>query len=160
GPPSPSLPQPAVPRPAPAGTPVASASPILNGMSRPRGAVLRAAPRAPREAQAEATGEHEGRATGAARETAVYSTYPPRYPQFSSRVGFVPPFRPLSSDEVHFILEHKWHHLGLQCQPAEFTDAEAIAAIMRITGGNFRLLQRLFAQIERILQINELRTIT
>src|SRR5262245_53483758 len=44
GHPPPSLPQPAVPRPAPEGTPVASASPILNGMPRPRGAVLRAAP--------------------------------------------------------------------------------------------------------------------
>jgi len=42
--PPPSLPQPAVPRPSPEATPVASASPILNGMSRPRGAVLRAAP--------------------------------------------------------------------------------------------------------------------
>ena len=42
--PPPSLPQPAVPRPSPEETPVASASPILNGMSRPRGAVLRAAP--------------------------------------------------------------------------------------------------------------------
>jgi hypothetical protein len=83
-----------------------------------------------------------------------------RYPQLYSRVGFVHPFRPLSSDEMHFILEHKWQHLGLQWQPAEFTDAEAMAAIIRITGGNFRLLQRLFAQIERILQINELHTIT
>ena len=83
-----------------------------------------------------------------------------RYPQLYSRVGFVHPFHALSSDELHFILEHKWQHLGLQCQPTEFTDAEAIAAIIRITGGNFRLLQRLFAQIERILQINELHTIT
>ncbi len=31
---------------------------------------------------------------------------------------------------------------------------------MRITNGNFRLIQRLFTQIERILQINELRTVT
>jgi hypothetical protein len=48
---------------------VASASPILNGMSRPRGAVLRAAAaarwgRVQRAAQAVVTGEHEGRATG------------------------------------------------------------------------------------------------
>src|SRR5262249_26090512 len=42
--PPPSLPKPAVPRPSPDGTPVTSASPLLNGMSRARGAVLRAAP--------------------------------------------------------------------------------------------------------------------
>lgn len=35
-----------------------------------------------------------------------------------------------------------------------------LAAIARITGGNFRLVQRLFAQIERVLEINRLRTIT
>jgi len=31
---------------------------------------------------------------------------------------------------------------------------------VRITGGNFRLIQRLFTQIERLLQINEMRTVT
>jgi Holliday junction resolvasome RuvABC ATP-dependent DNA helicase subunit len=39
-------------------------------------------------------------------------------------------------------------------------DVEAVAAIARITGGNFRLVQRLFAQIARVVQINEVRTIT
>jgi hypothetical protein len=31
---------------------------------------------------------------------------------------------------------------------------------VRITGGNFRLVQRLFVQIERVLEINRLQTIT
>jgi hypothetical protein len=44
--------------------------------------------------------------------------------------------------------------------PGDFTDAEAIAAIIRIAGGNFRLLHRLYTEIQRILQINELQTIT
>ena len=44
--------------------------------------------------------------------------------------------------------------------PDDYTDAETLAAIARITGGNFRLVQRLFSQIERVLAINRLRTIT
>jgi hypothetical protein len=35
-----------------------------------------------------------------------------------------------------------------------------MAAIMRITSGNFRLVSRLFNQIERVLRINELHAIT
>lgn len=30
----------------------------------------------------------------------------------------------------------------------------------RITGGNFRLVERLFGQIQRVLEINQLSTIT
>ena len=83
-----------------------------------------------------------------------------RYPQLYSRVGFVHEFRALSAEEAHFILTQKWKQWGLTLQPDDFTDAEAVAAIIRITGGNFRLIQRLLTQIERILQINELRTVT
>jgi DNA transposition AAA+ family ATPase len=83
-----------------------------------------------------------------------------RYAQLYSRVGFVHQFRTLSSEEMLFILEHHWQRLGLTLTPDDFTDAEAIAAVIQITSGNFRLVQRLFSQIERVLQINELRTIT
>ena len=37
---------------------------------------------------------------------------------------------------------------------------ETVAVIIRVTGGNFRLVQRLFAQIERIVAINNLPTVT
>ena len=83
-----------------------------------------------------------------------------RYPQLFSRVGFVHHYRPLSEEELRFILAHKWAELGLTFSPDEFTDVEAVAAIARITGGNFRLVQRLFAQIARVLEINELQLIT
>ncbi len=83
-----------------------------------------------------------------------------RYPQLYSRVGFVHHFRALGAEEMRFILRHKWKQLGLTLLADDLTDAEAIAAVTRITGGNFRLLQRLFTQIERILQINHLRTVT
>ena len=83
-----------------------------------------------------------------------------RYPQLFSRVGFVHHFRPLREAELRFILAHKWAELGLTFSPDDYTDAEALAAIARITGGNFRLVQRLFSQIARVLQINELQLIT
>jgi DNA transposition AAA+ family ATPase len=83
-----------------------------------------------------------------------------RFPQFYSRVGFVHPFRPLSDDELRFILEWKWEQWGMTLRREDFTDEEAIAAVIRITSGNFRLLGRLLTQVERILQINELHTVT
>jgi DNA transposition AAA+ family ATPase len=83
-----------------------------------------------------------------------------RSPQLYSRVGFVHAYRPLSVDELRFILERKWQQLGLTLDPNDFTDAEAMAAIARHTGGNFRLVQRLWSQIERILDLNALRVVT
>jgi DNA transposition AAA+ family ATPase len=83
-----------------------------------------------------------------------------RYAQFYSRVGFVHQFRPLGIEEMRFILTHKWQEMGLTLTPDDFTDAEALAAMIRITGGNFRLVQRLCSQIARIMEINALRTVT
>jgi DNA transposition AAA+ family ATPase len=39
-------------------------------------------------------------------------------------------------------------------------DEAALAAIIRVTGGNFRLLHRLLTQIARLVEINALQTIT
>jgi hypothetical protein len=39
-------------------------------------------------------------------------------------------------------------------------DPETVAMIIRMTGGNFRLLNRLLNQIERVLEINALREVT
>lgn len=83
-----------------------------------------------------------------------------RYPQLYSRVGFVHQFRSLSSEEAVDILKHQAAKLGVALRSDQFDDAEATAAIIRITGGNFRLIQRLLTQIERIMQINELRAVT
>jgi hypothetical protein len=83
-----------------------------------------------------------------------------RYPQLYSRIGFAHHYRTLSTDELTFVLTNRWQELGLSIDPQDFTDAEAIAAVARITNGNFRLIQRLFTQIMRIRDINQLHSIT
>jgi DNA transposition AAA+ family ATPase len=83
-----------------------------------------------------------------------------RYPQFYSRVGFAHHYRPLTGDELSFVLTRHWRAFGLDLDAADFTDTQAIASIARLTGGNFRLLHRLFVQIERIMKINELVVVT
>ena len=83
-----------------------------------------------------------------------------RYAQLYSRVGFVHQFRPLSGLELQGVIGHQWVQLGLDTALYEHADAAVINAIARVTGGNFRLVQRLFAQIERILAINNLPTVT
>ncbi|WP_404456877.1 AAA family ATPase (plasmid) [Virgibacillus necropolis] len=83
-----------------------------------------------------------------------------RYPQLFSRIGFAHEFDNLSKDETHHILEYKWQELGLSIKLEDFSDYEAITSIIKITNGNFRLIQRLFMQIDRILEINKLETIT
>ncbi|MFB4284709.1 AAA family ATPase [Nonomuraea sp. MTCD27] len=82
-----------------------------------------------------------------------------RYPQLYSRVGFIHHYKPLSIDEQAHVLDRKWPHLGLGASD-DFATTEAIAAITRITSGNFRLITRLVDQIERVLEINQLTTVT
>lgn len=82
-----------------------------------------------------------------------------RYPQLYSRVGFVHEFRPLSVQEIRQLMDQRWAPPGVHLPEQPF-DQETIAAIIRITGGNFRLLNRLLPQIERILEINALEEVT
>lgn len=80
-------------------------------------------------------------------------------PQLYSRIGFVHEYPPLSKDEMQFVLQWQWKKFGFGQDDADFTDARAAAAIIRLTARNFRLLQRLFMQIERIARINEIAAI-
>jgi len=80
-----------------------------------------------------------------------------RYPQLYSRVGFVHEFRGLNKDEVVFLIEQ---HLAKCLNLEDFTDKEALSAVIRITQGNFPLLMRLLLQIKRILEINKLQIVT
>ena len=67
--------------------------------------------------------------------------------------------RPLSASEIRQLLGQHWTPPGVKL-PGDAIDTVAAASIIRITGGNFRLLNRLLTQVERILEINALPLVT
>ncbi len=83
-----------------------------------------------------------------------------RYAQFYSRIGFVHEFKVLGKDEMKFLFEQKWKELGHQFDNQTFIDVEAINEIIKITQGNFRLTNRIFDQMQRIKEINNLSNIS
>jgi DNA transposition AAA+ family ATPase len=82
-----------------------------------------------------------------------------RLPQFYSRIGFVHEFRPLDPTEMQKLLERHWTPVGVTL-PEEPFAPEVMARLIRMTGGNFRLLTRLLTQIERVLNVNNLQLIS
>lgn len=82
-----------------------------------------------------------------------------RYAQLYSRVGFVHEFRPLGAPEVRTLLAG-WRPFGVSLPEDLLADAEGVAAIIRGTGGNFRLLERLLTPVGRILELNGLGAVT
>ncbi len=84
-----------------------------------------------------------------------------RYPQLYSRVGFVHEFRPLAETETrHLLRERRWCPPDVYLPASALDDDEAFAAVLRITGGNFRLLHRLLTQVGRVMEINQLDRVT
>ena len=82
-----------------------------------------------------------------------------RYAQLYSRVGFVHQFMPLGGTELQDVIRRQSLQLGLGLE-LHGTDAGVLSSIVRITGGNFRLVERLFAQIERVAEINDVTQLT
>jgi hypothetical protein len=78
-----------------------------------------------------------------------------RLPQFYAHIGFVHEFRPLDSTEMQKLLERHWTPVGVTLLDDPFAP-EIMARLIRMTGGNFRLLTRLLTQIERVLNVNNL----
>lgn len=76
-----------------------------------------------------------------------------RYPQLYSRVGFVHEFRPLRQNEARDLVRSL-------LESEECIDDDGIVAILRSSGGNFRLIERLLAQVRRVLKLNDLTTIS
>ena len=63
-----------------------------------------------------------------------------RYPQLYSRIGFAHEYRPLTPEELTAVLTRR--HPTADTAADGIARATTIAAIVRITGGNFRLVDR------------------
>ena len=77
-----------------------------------------------------------------------------RYPQLYSHIGFVHEFEPLGAEEARLILMRHGTALGVPFDPERLEHVEALAAVIRETAGNFRLMERLLAQMRRIMMLN------
>jgi DNA transposition AAA+ family ATPase len=77
-----------------------------------------------------------------------------RFPQFYSRIGFVHEFRPLDEAQMTTLLNEGWLPAGVRL-PDAVLSPDVIATLIRMSGGNFRLLTRLLTQVERILKVNQ-----
>ncbi len=81
-----------------------------------------------------------------------------RYAQLYSRVGFVHEFRSLNATEVtRIVKEPGWKPRGVKLPDL---DEETVAAVIRVTSGNFRLIDRLLTQIGRLMKINEMDSVS
>jgi len=82
-----------------------------------------------------------------------------RAPQLYSRIGFNHEMEPLSDDEMRFFLDQRWSH-RVKAHSNDFTDQEAVAAVLRIARGNIRLIERLMMQVEHVLVANQITVVT
>jgi DNA transposition AAA+ family ATPase len=83
-----------------------------------------------------------------------------RYPQLYSRVGFVDEFKPLPHADVRQLLRDRWAPADVVLPEEGLIDDDAIATVVRVIEGKFRLLHRLLTQIARVLEINGLDKVT
>jgi DNA transposition AAA+ family ATPase len=82
------------------------------------------------------------------------------YPQLYSRVGFVHAFRPLRSEEIRHLVARNWPEIGGALPSSGMSDQDALAAGIRITGGQLPPPRRLLSQVAPILRINDLSEVT
>lgn len=78
------------------------------------------------------------------------------YGQLHSRFTLAYEIQPMTREEMRCFIGRKWDELNLPCT----ADDAVSAAIMRISGGNFRVLHRIFTEIKRLQKINCFHAIT
>ena len=83
-----------------------------------------------------------------------------RYPQLYSRIGFVHEFKPLREAEMRLVAARHAAAFGITFDPNSLEGIEALAAVIRLTRGNLRLVERLLAQMRRIMDLNTARGVT
>ena len=83
-----------------------------------------------------------------------------RYPQFYSRIGFVHEFKPLREAEMRLVAAKHAATFGIAFDPDSLEGIEALAAVIRLTRGNLRLVERLLAQMRRIMDLNTAADVT
>ena len=69
-------------------------------------------------------------------------------------------YQPLDPDDIPIVLAQYWHHLGQPFDPDNIEHTKTANSVTPITGGNFRLIERLMTQIARVMAINQLATVT
>ena len=77
-----------------------------------------------------------------------------RYPQLYSRIGFVHEFKALGAEETRFLVSRHGTGFGIRFDQDRLEHIEALAAVIRITAGNLRLIERLLGQMRRIMTVN------
>ncbi|MBP2385164.1 AAA family ATPase [Paeniglutamicibacter kerguelensis] len=82
-----------------------------------------------------------------------------RYPQLYSRIGFAHEYRQLTPEELTAVLTRRFDP-EREALDDGVDHATAIATIVRIIGGNFRLVDRLLTQIDRVQTVNGLTGLT
>lgn len=82
-----------------------------------------------------------------------------RYAQLYSRIGFAHEFRQLGGKDLQMVIEKFCQLFKLQFSDNAYLREQTIQTIATITRGNFRLTQRLFGQMQRIQQINQLKVV-
>lgn len=83
-----------------------------------------------------------------------------RYPQLYSRIGFVHEFKPLREAEMRLVAARHGAVFGITFDQESLEGIEALAAVIRLTRGNLRLVERLLAQMRRIMDINAATEVT
>ena len=78
----------------------------------------------------------------------------------SAACGFAHQYKPLDAENLPLVLANYWNELGLAARSRRRERRrDRQRHIIRITGGNFRLIERLMPRVARVMEIKQLDTL-